>query len=343
LNEEAYALNPIVDVDAWLNISLLQENLPHVLAVGWSGGLDSTALLLCLHHQGYAVQAWHIDHAWHKQSAKDATLLEQRAQSWGIPFFSRRLLHTHQSNREAQARQGRYDAFQSLAAETGIHNLALAHHADDQAETVCMRMLQGAGVMGLRGMQHQSSFHKLTIHRPFLDALKEDIQQAMMLAQLPWLDDISNKDVSLWRNKIRLLLLPAMQAHGIDSRQLWLRWQQQALRVSQDIEAGLYELRIHPEERGCWIDYPSWHDLQESMRVQMIQRMAASTLGVGKVLGRRHMILIECWRKKGAHGGLDLSGCRLYRQGVGLHLQLSAATSRPCRDKKDIDFNSTGA
>jgi len=90
----------------------------------------------------------------------------------------------------------------------------------------------------------------------------------------------------------------------------------------------LKDVFIHRKESGCWVSFPDWQRLPQPMRVQVIQRMAAITLGVGKVLGRRHMILIECWRKKGARAGLDLSGCRLSRQGEGLHLQVRAATSR---------------
>jgi len=320
---------PIEDAENWLNTSALHTILPQTLAVGWSGGLDSTALLLSLHQQGFTVQAWHIDHAWHKQSAQDAVMLEKRAQSWGIPFFCIRLNQVTTHNREAQARNGRYHSFQILAEQTGVHHLALAHHADDQAETICMRMLQGSGVMGMQGMRNQIASYGMMIYRPFLHLRRTSIQDALQKIGIPWLEDASNTDVTLWRNKIRLHLLPTMQACGVDAHQLWLRWQQQAMRLSQEIEQGLENITLHIEDGGCWIHYPTWQALPQPMRVQMIQRMAAETLGIGKVLGRRHMILIECWRQKGARAGLDLSGCRLYRQGEGLHLHVRAAISRP--------------
>jgi len=321
--------NRIIEAEDWLNTSAVKATLPQTLAVGWSGGLDSTALLLCLHQQGFHVQAWHIDHAWHSHSAQDAHILGQQAQLWGIPFFSKRLHQASQTNREAEARKGRYESFQALALQTGIHDLALAHHADDQAETVCMRMLQGAGVMGMQGMRHQSYSYGLSIYRPFLHVRRSNLQQALQASGIAWLEDASNTDVRLWRNKIRLNLLPAMQACGVDAQQLWMRWQQQASRLSNIIEQGLEGMSIHMEEGGCWVHYPAWDDLPQPMRVQMIQRMAATVLGAGKVLGRRHMTLIECWRQKGARAGLDLSGCRLSRQGEGLHLKVRAAISRP--------------
>ncbi|MDQ6974377.1 MAG: tRNA lysidine(34) synthetase TilS, partial [Mariprofundaceae bacterium] len=269
-----------------LNITDLSmdQALPHTLAVGWSGGLDSTALLLLLKQKGFNIQAWHIDHAWHEQSAQDCNLLKQRAKDWGIPFLSKRLPHYHQRNREAEARKGRYASFQSLAEKTGIKHLALGHHADDQVETVCMRMLQGAGVMGLRGMQSHMSVQALHIYRPLLHVRRHILEQCLKANHIPWLEDSSNSDVSLWRNKIRCHLLPAMQAEGIDSFALWMRWQQQAVRVSREIESGLEHVVIHQEEHGCWVNLSVWQKLPHPIRVQVIQRMAAITLGVGKVL-----------------------------------------------------------
>jgi len=325
----AYTLKPMIEAERWIRTSALKDNLPKTLAVGWSGGLDSTALLLCLQQQGFHVQVWHIDHAWHHRSSQDARMLEERAQAWGIPFFSRRLKPAKGNNREAEARKGRYQAFQALASQTGIQNLALAHHLDDQIETLCMRMLQGAGVMGMQGMRHHTLSYGINIYRPFLHLCRSELKQVLQKHGIHWLEDASNTDTTLWRNKIRLHLLPTMQTYGVDTQQLWLRWQQQAVRLSQEIERGLKHITLHSENGGCWIHYPTWQNLPQPMRVQMIQRMAAETLGIGKVLGRRHMILIECWRQKGARAGLDLSGCRLYRQGEGLHLQVRTATSRP--------------
>jgi len=65
--------------------------LPQQLATGWSGGADSTALLLALKEAGYDVQAWHIDHGWRQSSAQESELLGAKAASWGIKFISARL------------------------------------------------------------------------------------------------------------------------------------------------------------------------------------------------------------------------------------------------------------
>jgi len=309
--------------------SALYGQLPRRIAVGWSGGIDSTALLLMLQQAGFQVEAWHVDHAWHGQSQAQSHQLKKQAEAWGIAFFLRRLSEAPQSNREAAARQGRYGAFQDLAEERGLYAIALGHHADDQVETVCMRMLQGSGVMGMRGIHAQSKMRGLTLYRPLLHVRRAVLKEWLLSMGVPWLDDRSNTDLSLWRNRIRLKLLPEMDVHGVDSAALWLRWHQQAWRVSCEIEHGMGDVSLEQRDGCCSVSWQMWAQLPQPMRVQLLQRMTSKLFGAGVVLGKRHLLLIECWREKGGKSGVDLSGCRLYRQGEGLHLEVRAASSRP--------------
>jgi tRNA(Ile)-lysidine synthase len=154
-----------------LKIQLSEETklyMPKHLAVAWSGGADSTALILQLIAEGYAVSAWHINHNWHSGSTKVAIDLAEQAKVWDIPFY---VLNTEKpkQNIEAEARLGRYAAFEALAKQTGCFDLALGHHADDQAETVCMRLLQGSGVAGCQGMKVHRKHGDLSIWRPILN------------------------------------------------------------------------------------------------------------------------------------------------------------------------------
>ncbi len=311
-----------------LRTSAIIHDMPKSLAVGWSGGVDSTALLLGLQACGYEVQAWHIDHAWHENSSRDAVQLAAQASDWQIPFLSVRLDVADGRNREAVAREGRYRGFQALAEQTGQHHVALAHHADDQAETVCLRMLQGAGVMGLRGMNNVHAMYGLQLYRPLLHVSHQTMLAALHDAGVAYLDDASNQDVSLKRNKIRHLLFPAMAACGVDGRDFWARWRLQAKQVATHIERACDAVPLKQYEGVCYVSWARWQDLALPVRVQILQRMYARLLGVGHVLGRRHLDAIEQWRLKGARGGLDLSKSRLSRKEGGLHLQVRAASSR---------------
>jgi len=304
----------------------LADSLPPSIAVGWSGGPDSTALLLMLHGAGFQVQAWHVDHAWHKQSHHDALQLSRLAGTWGIPFLSQRLGQAPLSNREAHARQGRYQAFQSMAKETGVFAIALGHHADDQAETVCMRMLQGAGVMGCRGIGAHSCRHDLDIYRPLLHVRREVLKAAVEEAGIVCLDDASNVDISLWRNRIRLKLFPAMASQGVNPYALFMRWQKQAVDLAAVVSGEADRLDLHVTALACSVLWYDWQNLSQAVRAEVLQRMASSVLGEGVVLGRRHIELIEFWQKKGGRGGLDLSACRLSHRGGCLHLESRKAS-----------------
>lgn len=145
----------LIDSDLWLD----RLTLPHRLAVGYSGGADSTALLLALAGRGHEVVAWHVDHGWHAGSSAVADSLQVRAAAWGIEFHQLRVQLQSDRNREAEARKARFEQFSIWAGEQGIQTLCLAQQRNDQAETVCMRMLQGAGPAGCAGMRQIGRAH----------------------------------------------------------------------------------------------------------------------------------------------------------------------------------------
>ncbi|MDQ7004385.1 MAG: tRNA lysidine(34) synthetase TilS [Ghiorsea sp.] len=297
--------------------------LPQRLAVAWSGGADSTALLHYLKIEGYDVSAWHIDHGWSGSSAKQAVLLAQRAEAWGIPFYCKTLRKPKQ-NIEAESRQLRYAAFTDMAEETQCFHLTIGHHREDQAETVCMRLLQGAGVAGCQGMQGVRKQGDLFLYRSFLDVEKVKIKQYLHEQNIDWIEDPSNQDVRIWRNKIRHQLFPMIQNHDVDPTALFLRYQQQAIRVQEGIRglAEKYVIDVIEEQgrQGCSMDWQEWLMQTPSVRVYLLQKMIGILFTDGKVLGRRHFKAIEQWQQHGANGWVSLSGCYLERQGENLKI-----------------------
>ena len=302
--------------------------LPQQLAVGWSGGADSTALLLALKNAGHDVQAWHVDHGWRDSSAQEAELLRNKAASWGITFINARLPPPSGKNREAEARHGRLAQFQSWSHATGISTICLAQHLDDQAETVCMRLLQGAGAGGCQGMRSERLFGELRIVRPLLHVPAEELRQALVDTGISWFEDPSNRDMNIWRNRIRHQLFPRMEITGAFPQQLFLRWQRQAYSLIQRIDHetdALWQTTVQPENGLITIPWRSWVSCSSVIRARLLQKMMAHLLGDGVTPGRRHIELVEIWTIKSARGGLDLSGCRLYRKRGCLHLQPSRA------------------
>lgn len=187
------------------------------LAVAYSGGADSTALLLaCAEKWPGQVSAIHIHHG--LQAAADA--FEQHCRAFcarlGVPLQVRRV-DAHpapgQSPEEA-ARRARYEAFRDIAlsdtAPHAIKNIAVAQQADDQAETLLLALSRGAGLPGLSAMPAQWTRDGIRYYRPLLDVPGAELRRWLRERGETWIEDPTNADQQFTRNRIRARLLPAL-------------------------------------------------------------------------------------------------------------------------------------
>jgi len=193
------------------------------IAVALSGGLDSVVLLdtVCkaqAKNKSTEIFAFHIHHGLQKQADDWLIFCEKLAKKYKI-HFDFRLLHLtgsqEQGNIEARARAGRYEALTDLCVEYGIEDLLLAHHQNDQAETVLLQLLRGAGVAGAAAMpssrQLDSKQGKITLWRPLLDQSKKELEVYAKEHKLKWIEDLSNQDSKYRRNAIRKTIIPALE------------------------------------------------------------------------------------------------------------------------------------
>lgn len=189
------------------------------LAVGLSGGADSTALLLaCARRWPGQVQAIHVHHG--LQAAADG--FEQHCtglcQDLGVPLWVERVdaRHAPGQSPEDAARQARYKAFEAVAlaskARVAIQSIALAQHADDQVETLLLALSRGAGVAGLAAMPARWERAGVVWHRPLLRVASADVRSWLRLQDQSWVEDPTNADQRYTRNRIRAQLLPALEA-----------------------------------------------------------------------------------------------------------------------------------
>ncbi|MBU0745348.1 MAG: tRNA lysidine(34) synthetase TilS [Gammaproteobacteria bacterium] len=189
------------------------------VAVGLSGGADSTALLLaCARRWPGQVQAIHVHHG--LQAAADG--FEQHCvalcQSLGVPLWIERLdaRHAPGQSPEDAARQARYKAFEAVAlaskAQAAIQSIAVAQHADDQVETLLLALSRGAGVAGLAAMPARWERAGLAWHRPLLQVQGEHVRNWLRLQGQAWVEDPTNTDERYTRNRIRAQLLPVLDA-----------------------------------------------------------------------------------------------------------------------------------
>lgn len=281
---------------------------------------------------GFAVEAWHVDHGWRLSSSEEAKALQRQAAAWRIPFVSARVSSDAAPKREAEARKARFACFQRWSVERRINTLCIAHHREDQAETICMRMLQGAGPVGCCGMHTARRMEGMMVLRPLLHISGDALRQTLTEAGISWFEDPSNRETAIWRNRIRHTLFPKMAASGVDPVALFLRWGQAAQSVSQSLDAAAQQTLDGQWRQGDgWVSLPwmNWKQSTPSVRARMLQFWMAALFGEGATPGRRHILLVEVWTQSGCRGGVDLSRCRLYREAdrLYLRLQLHAGTA----------------
>lgn len=195
---------------------------PPIVAVGLSGGADSLSLTHLAAHwaedrNGHAI-ALTVDHGLRTESAEEAASVAEWMAQAGIAhhIVAARAagLDLAQGNVQASARSGRLRLLEDWCRKAGILHLLLAHHQEDQAETVLQRLARGSGVHGLAAMTPEKNFRYVRILRPLLDQPKARLEATLQSQGLRWIDDPSNRD----RHYDRVRLRQAMAAINADDR-----------------------------------------------------------------------------------------------------------------------------
>lgn len=210
-------------------ISLIQRVRDYILChhmvtpgdkvlVAVSGGPDSIALLHLLYllknELGISLHVAHLNHMFRgEESEADAVFVAERARHYSLPvtvesFDVKLYRRRRRLSKQAAAREVRYRFFLSCAAQVGASRVALAHHGDDQAETMMINFLRGTGMGGLKGiLPVREGFYI----RPFLQIRRAEIENFCSEMDLAFRQDASNLKPIYTRNKIRLKLMPLME------------------------------------------------------------------------------------------------------------------------------------
>lgn len=182
------------------------------LFVGFSGGLDSTVLLHLLSSDPTVkakLIAVHINHGLSKNANNWQRKCAEFSRQLDVAFITHALNLSPGPNVELRARDGRYAFFQEQIGAGDC--LLLAHHQDDQAETLLLHLLRGAGVDGLAAMPPLRSCGSGELLRPLLQFQRQDLYDYAVAAHLSWSEDESNEDLDLNRNFIRRVILPQLK------------------------------------------------------------------------------------------------------------------------------------
>lgn len=190
--------------------------------VGVSGGRDSIALLHHLAAEGVAVEAAHVNYRLRgADSAADEALVRAVCAALGVPLHVHRVppQDVPRAGRQAWARAVRYAFFGETAQARGLETVTVAHHADDQAETVLLALLRGGSLAALRGMRPRrwlapERFPGVVLVRPLLAVPGRTVQAYADAHGLAWRDDAGNRDRRYRRALVRHDLLPRLDARA---------------------------------------------------------------------------------------------------------------------------------
>ena len=186
------------------------------LVVALSGGADSVALADALatlrRRRGFRLVAAHLDHGLRPGSAADAEFCAGLCRNLDMPLRSavadvRARAARERGGLEQAARRERYAFLRRVRDEEGAAAIAVAHTRDDQAETLLLRLLRGAGATGLAGMRPRAG----DVLRPLLGVSREDVLVHLRERGLAWREDASNADTTHRRNRVRHELLPYLE------------------------------------------------------------------------------------------------------------------------------------
>jgi tRNA(Ile)-lysidine synthase len=216
-----------------------QPGLP--AAVAYSGGADSTALLLLAARAWPGrVQAIHIHHGLQAAADDFAAHCAKVCADLGVAL---RIVHVDARNEpgespEDAARKARYVALADAASDIGVKSVLLAQHADDQVETLLLALSRGAGLPGLAAMPARFERHGVQFERPLLAASGAAIREWLAGEGIGFIEDPTNADTSFTRNRIRHELLPALEKTFPQFRETFARSARHAAQA-QELLAGL--------------------------------------------------------------------------------------------------------
>lgn len=188
--------------------------------VAVSGGPDSVCLLYLLKHlpppYQLSLHVAHLNHQFRPEAEEEAHFVTSLAEDWGLPVTISAqpvaaICKESGLSKQAGARKVRYAFLKETAKKTGCKWIALGHHADDQAETLLMRLLRGSGMKGLRGIPEQ---REGGIIRPLIDCSRTEIIRELSEHGLAFCDDPSNQQKIYLRNRIRHDLIPVLETYN---------------------------------------------------------------------------------------------------------------------------------
>lgn len=251
--------------------------------VGVSGGADSVAMLHVLSELSASMdldlKIAHLNHGIRgKDASRDAEFVTRLAESLGLTVIQKKvdvrgLARRKGISLEMAGREARYAFFSAAARKVGADAVATAHTADDQAETVLLKLARGAGAGGLGGIRYRATVAGLVIVRPLLDVTRVQVVSYLRGRSIEWCEDESNRDTAFLRNRVRCEVLPFMET-----------------KLNPGLRRALLRSSDLLREEDAWLDSLSRAILSECATAKEDGELQASALGKHPLAARRRVL-----------------------------------------------------
>jgi len=286
--------------------------------LGVSGGADSLALLYFLyqHQSQYAIRIGvaHLHHGLRGLDAdQDAVFIKQFCQVRKIPFYFKyqdvqKNAQIEKKSFEEAGRKARYDFFKKIMQEKKYNKLAVAHHRDDQTETILMRLIRGTGMQGIQGMHPFDK--KRQIIRPFLGVYKKDILAYCQKNHLAYRTDLTNFETDTTRNVLRLEVIPQIEKINSGAKEHIANFAELST-AYQDFFMEYVQQQITTvlESKGdrVYVKRDAFLKEKELVQQEMIRRAILHSAGSLVNIEKRHVLMVQDFIKKNKQNrSLDL-------------------------------------
>lgn len=277
-----------------------------IIGVGVSGGADSMALLQFLvdiaEEKDIEVVAIHVDHGIRENSYLDADFVKEKAKELGVRFYkfridAPRIAKDKNMGIEEAGREARYGVFNTLLKKGVVDKIALAHHVQDQAETILMHIFRGSGIAGARGM---TPIRDGVYIRPLLTTTKSQILEFLSEKHLDYVEDYTNKDTSYNRNFVRNVLMPEIEKRWPNCASAIAQFGQAVSEDDDYISSHVYTDAMMFKEKE--VNIPTSYFLNENPIVNRIIFKAVKGIGIFADIEKKHLEAIKNLALNGQNG-----------------------------------------
>jgi len=304
-----------------------------------SGGADSVCLLHVLIELGYQVEVAHFDHQTRNgESGRDAEFVGETAARLGLPFHveSRPIDQESRGSGksfEEYARSARYEFLTRVARARGCEAVATGHHADDNAETILMRLIRGTTPAGAAGIPAVGAWGGVSVIRPLLGVRRDEVMAYVAERGLEYRQDTTNVDVRYARNRVRHELLPLLaERYNPRVREALLRFaeaQRADAELLDQLSAGAFDQCVFED---AVIDRPQFRNQPEALQRRVVTEF-------GRLLGVTDMPfdrVIDAIRfiARGATGAM-------FDLGAGVQLQNAKRHTKPLATRPEAEPEET--